>query len=220
MSITATMRISSYFSAVLASLVLPLALSCALVFPHPAVAIGSFKPTPAELALLPPYCGPRAEPWGNDTSRPEVAHWMGIFGQDYLHMHHYCIALQAINQAQLSMNAPERRAAYNRVLTNIQYLEERVSPDLVLWPDILHNRARAEVGLGNTGAALTSLQRAIQHNAGYAPPYAELADLHVKLGQTDEARKVLEAGLAEQPNSRLLQRRLGCLDKPDAPNCH
>jgi len=30
-----------------------------------ALAIGNFKPTKQELRLLPAYCGPRAEPWGN-----------------------------------------------------------------------------------------------------------------------------------------------------------
>lgn len=188
-------------------------------FATPAFAIGAFKPSPGELAMLPPYCGPRAEPWGNDANRPEVAHWMGYFGSDYGHMHHYCIALLAINQAQISVHEPERRAAYNRAITNIQYMEERVGPDFILWPDMLHNRARAEQGLGNTGAAIISLQQAIARKADYAPPYAELADIHLQLGQTDEARKVLESGLAEQPNSRLLQRRMNCLDDRSAPGC-
>jgi tetratricopeptide (TPR) repeat protein len=183
-------------------------------------AIGSFSPTPAELALLPPFCGPRAERWGNDISRPEVAYWIGIFGKDYQHMHHYCDALLSINRAQASMNAQERGASYSRALNNLEYTQKAASAGFVLWPDVLHNRARIERSRGDMVAATSSLREAIKRNADYAPPYAELADIYVVLDQRGEARKVLEEGLARQPDSRLLQRRLGCLDDASAPGCH
>ena len=205
----------------LRTLLLGLSLLCgSLLYSLPASAIGAFKPTPGELALLPPYCRPRAETWGNDASRPEVARWMGVFPSDYIHMHHYCVALLAINNAQVSMNEPERRANYNRAMNNLEYMQERASPGFVLWPDLLHNRAKVERGLGDTGAAVISLQKAIERNANYTPPYAELADIHVSLGHKEEARQVLEAGLAKQPDSSLLRRKLNCLDNRNAPGCH
>lgn len=195
-------------------------LAVAQSFSSPVYAIGSFNPSAAELALLPPYCGPRAEKWGNDSNRPEVAHWMGIFGREhYINMHHYCITLLSIHQAQLSTRDQDRRAAYVRAMNNLEYMEQRAAPDFALWPDMLHNRARIEKAQGNTGAAINSLQKAIAHKADYVPPYAELADLHLQLGQKNEARKVLEAGLAQQPNSRLLLRRLNCLDDPNSSGC-
>lgn len=190
-----------------------------LSYSNPASAIGSFKPTPGELTLLPPYCGPRAEAWGNDASHPEVARWMKIFGNDYIHMHHYCIALLTLHYGQLATEASERSRLFRRVVGQIQYVADRVSAGFILWPEMLHNRARAELGLGDTGSATRSLQEAITRNANYAPPYAELSDLHVSLGQREEARKVLETGLGHQPNSRLLLRKMTCLDNRNTPGC-
>lgn len=191
-----------------------------LLYSSSVSAIGSFSPTPAELTLLPPFCGPRAEHWGNDISRPEVAYWVGIFGKDYRHMHHYCDALLSINRAQASMNAQERGASYSRALDNLEYTQKAASAGFVLWPDVLYNRARIQRSRGDMVAATSSLREAIERNADYAPPYAELADIYVALGKRSEARKVLEEGLARQPGSRLLKRRLGCLDDASAPGCH
>lgn len=128
--------------------VLTLGLLCAmLAYTSPAQAIGAFKPSKQDLAMLPAYCGPRAEKWGNDTSRPEVAHWVRVFGSDYMHMHHYCITLQAINQASFTMDEKKRRAAYKRAMNNLKYMEGRVSPDFVLWPEMRLYRMRIEQGL-------------------------------------------------------------------------
>lgn len=194
-------------------------ISNTLLYSPPASAIGSFDPTVAELALLPPFCGPRAERWGNDASRPEVAYWMGIFGKDYQHMHHYCDALLSINRARATFDERESGAAYTRALNNLHYTVKAASPEFSLWPDVLYQKARIERSRGNVAAALLSLREAIDRNADYAPPYAELADIHTSIGERDDARKVLEAGLARQPESRLLQRRLRCLEDGTAPGC-
>jgi Tfp pilus assembly protein PilF len=136
-----------------------------------------------------------------------------------MHMHHYCSALLDIFHAQTAMDDANQNRLYRRAMSDIEYMEARVSTGFVLWPDMLHNRARIERAQGNTGAAVHSLQQAITRKADYPPPYAELADIHVSLGQGEEARKVLEAGLAQQPNSRLLLRKMSCLDDRNAPGC-
>ncbi len=72
-----------------------------IFFSNDAIAIGKFKPSPAELRMLPAYCGPRAQPWGNGGSRPEVRRWFQVFWRDYVHMHHYCLALLSLRKAPL-----------------------------------------------------------------------------------------------------------------------
>jgi tetratricopeptide (TPR) repeat protein len=202
-------------------ILLALGLLCAMqLYTPPAYAIGAFNPPPQELALLPAYCGPRAEKWGNNSSHPEVARWISVFGSDYKHMHHYCITLQAINQARFSMDEKKRASSYLLAMNNLEYMEKAVAPNFVLWPEMLLNRARIEEGRGNIPAAIQSLQKAIAHKADYPLPYAELADIYKKLNMTTEARNVVEAGLEANPGSHLLQRRLNCLDNPGDPRCH
>ena len=118
------------------------------VYTLPALAIGSFKPSKQQLAMLPPYCGPRAETWGNDASRPEVAHWIRMFGgKNWIHMHHYCFMLLSVNMANSSFDRNERRGAYKRAMNELAYMEKSVSPDFILWPEMRLYRTIIEGGL-------------------------------------------------------------------------
>lgn len=196
---------------------------CTLIIamPYHAHAIGNFNPDPKELRLLPHYCGPRAQSWGNDGNRPEVRRWLNVFGSDYVHMHHYCQALLSLRKAPLARDQKSRNFMYKTALQNLEYTEQRVSPGFRLRPELYVLMAQAHEGLGNTGKALDYARRAVRAKQDYTRGIALFADLSIKLGQTDTARKALRKGLSLKPKSRLLRRRMACLndDKLKGRHC-
>lgn len=177
---------------------------------------GSFKPTEAQLAALPAYCRARVLP----QDHPEARNWASMLGEGWNHIHHYCLALQALDLARVSMSDRERQRAFSRAQGEIQYVVKRVSPNYPLMPELLLNRARAEHGSGNSGLAIVTLQDASARKPDYIAPYFELAEVYLQMNQPEEARKTLITGLAKNPNSRSLQRRLDCLENPGGTQCH
>ncbi|ROR29629.1 hypothetical protein EDC57_2300 [Inmirania thermothiophila] len=191
----------------------------ATVCAQTAMAIGNFNPSPAELRLLPAYCGPRAQPWGNDANRPEVRRWLQVFGGDYIHMHHYCEALLRLHKARTEADPDRRRGMYQVALNNLEYVRERVGSGFVLRAELHVLLAETHAGLGDLGAALAEARRSVQAKPDYVRGIALLADLSVRAGQAAEARRALEAGLARKPQARRLRLRLACLDGRAARGC-
>ena len=175
-------------------------------------AIGKFKATPAELRLLPAYCGPRAQPWGNDSSRPEVRRWFRVFGRDYVHMHHYCLAMLKLRRAPTIADGRKRRAAYAVARNNLLYMEKNVSRGFLLWPELKVLLAEAYRGLGDRARAVAAAQQALAVKPDYARAAVFLADEWVAMGRREEARRVLEAAIKHGARARSLMRRLACLE--------
>lgn len=185
-------------------------LAAPLLLPVGAGAIGSFNPTAAELSLLPPYCGPRAERWGNDVSHPEVRRWRSVFGSNYSHMHHYCHAsLLLLRGDREPLHSPKARGEYKAALNNLEYMESRASSDFVLMPELYLKKARAYQRLDRDLEAQWALRRSIELKPDYVPAYAALSDFYLDRGKPELARRVLQEGLAVVPDAVILQRRLG-----------
>ena len=189
-----------------------LALVVSLFVSGEAGAIGKFKATPAELRLLPAYCAPRAQPWGNDSSRPEVRRWFQVFGKDYVHMHHYCLAMLKLRRAPMIADARERRAAYVVARNNLLYMEKNVSRGFLLWPELKVLLAEAYRGLGDRARAVAAAQQALALKPDYARAAVFLADEWVEMGRPEEARRVLEGAIKRGARARSLARRLACLE--------
>ena len=190
-----------------------------VVFAGPGMSIGSFKPSPLELRLLPPYCAVRAEEWGNNARDPRVKRWLLVFGDDFIHLHHYCQAILDLRKATQELSDKVKYSLYSHALSEFNYVAKRVSSDFVLWSELLVFRSVVHDGLGHTGRALRDAREAIRRKPGYLKGIINLADLLVRHGKRDEARKVISDALNAKPQSSALKRRMNCLDGDRRSGC-
>lgn len=185
-----------------------------LLLPAGAGAIGSFNPSAAELSLLPPYCGPRAQRWGNDLDHPEVQRWRSVFGSDYFHMHHYCQGMLLLLRGDRQpLDSREATGEYEAALNNLEYMESRASSGFVLMPELYLKKGRVLLRLRRDHKALQAFRRAIELKRDYVPAYAALSDFYLDRGKPEPARKVLQEGLEVVPDASILQRRLAELSR-------
>ncbi|GMQ86853.1 MAG: hypothetical protein BMS9Abin08_0051 [Gammaproteobacteria bacterium] len=154
--------------------------------------------------LLPPYCKDRAK----GLQSAEFMAWRRTFGEAFIHMHHYCNGVYAEQKARSTVNQQERQRWLRAVLSEMQYVSNHCPVRCALYPE-LHSRWGWALGAGGQPAeAIKHFQLVIRAKPKYAPAYAKLSDLYIKIKQTDDARRVLAEGLKAKPGSRMLQKRL------------
>ncbi len=172
-----------------------------------AFGIGDFKPTKAELMLLPAYCAPRAQPYGNQNDHPEVSRWAGMFGPDWIHMHHYCTALLLQKKASLSLSDRKiRDGMLQKALSEIAYVERAVSPTFVFRAEMATVKGDALEQLNQSPLALLAYRQAIESDPTYPRAYIRLGALQAKLGQKEAALATVTQGLQVVQNSKALKR--------------
>lgn len=170
-------------------------------------AIGNFKPTPAELAALPAFCGPRAEPWGNQADRPEVKPWLAIYGPDWGHMHHYCSGLNFINQSYRATSAYEKERVLRAAIREIDYTIRNTRKGTPLAAELLMARGTALIGLKRHSEAGRDLESALAIDPKLRRAYVSLADVYIALKQQDKALHTVAEGIRHNPESTVLKRR-------------
>ena len=174
-----------------------------------------------EVAMLPAYCKHseyfrQKVPGGSNPD--EVAKWRSVMGMSFVHIHHYCFAMMKTNRAMLLARTPYYREYYLRdSLGEFDYVIERLPPEFVLLPEILTKKGENLIRLGRGPLAILELERAIELNATYWPPYAQLSDYYKSIGEIEKARQALESGLESSPNVPALKRRLSELG-PQPPH--
>jgi len=171
---------------------------------------------PREVALLPGYCKHTQEfrervPGGGDPQL--IENWSNTLGPMYIHMHHYCWGLMKAHRGML-MARTERASTHflSNAVQEFDYVIERSPQDFVLLPEVLAKKGQALLRLGRSPAAMMAFERAIEIKPDYWPPYAHASDYYKEIGQFEQARELLNRGLASAPNTSALQRRLTELD--------
>lgn len=167
----------------------------------------SFPKTESDFRALPPFCKARYMP----DDAPANRTWKKKLGGDFIHVHHYCSSLHALNVARLEVNAAKRAELLTASLGGINYMEEAASPTFVLFPHIFVTKADIYSELNRNQEALKYLNKAIQLNPKYIHAYTKLFDLYYKLGQKTQALEVVKKGLAIKPNSKTLKKQLSKL---------
>ena len=158
----------------------------------------------ANTQFLPQYCKDRAK----GSQSPSFKRWRKTFGKAGVHMHHYCDGLYAEKQAKVTADKNKRSHWLRLAAYQMQYVSGSCQPGCVLYPELHSIWGWALWQQGQVGEAIKHYQLAIQSKPTYTRAYADLADMYVKINESDEARKVLEAGLKVNPKSRKLKRRL------------
>lgn len=170
-------------------------------------------PTPAELALLPPYCKDaqiiRKVNEGRAVQRDEpiAQHWFGVLGESFWDIHHYCFALTNMNRAERTGNAQEKQTLLRTALPEFDYVLQRAPADMILLPEIHLNKGKVLLRMGQDGAGVAEFEKAIELKPDYWPPYAHLSDYYKDEKNPAKARQILEQGLKANPGSEPLLRR-------------
>lgn len=176
-----------------------------------------------ELAVLPEYCkdtqGTVWDKRGNGgPESPNLPHWVGLIGEDFFHLHHYCYALRDFKNAELSgEGSPRGRHLLTEGLNQLSYVIRNCRADMVLMPEVFLKQGDALLKLGRVIEAKESYERSRSLKPDYWPAYANWTDVLVGLRQIDTARQLLNEGLRFSPGQPELMQRLAALDKPRSP---
>lgn len=170
--------------------------------------VTAFPETEADFALLPPYCKARF----GKTNSADAKNWKRKMGREsWTHIHHYCSGLDSLNKANMADSKDKRVDALKAALGGFSYMQEHAPRKFILQPEISTQKGRVYLRLNQHGAALQEFYNAIKLNPKYVPAYSELGDYYHDNNNPEEARKILELGLKNVPESKSLKRRLSNL---------
>jgi tetratricopeptide (TPR) repeat protein len=168
-----------------------------------AASAAPFAPSAAELAVLPPFCKVKLS-----ADRSGDAPYAASIGPDWLHIHHYCYALNFVNRYfQDFGDRMTQSDDLKQAVNNFNYVLEHATPDFWMRAEIGTQKARILAAAKDNAQAIAALQIALQANADYAPAYAVLSDVYRDTGQKAKAIASVEQGLQHAPLDRPLQRR-------------
>lgn len=92
-------------------------------------------PTPTEIALMPDYCQAKM-----GSNAEFYQQWNKRMGPDkFVHLHHYCHGLKAMNRAKFAVNKQDRRGHFQTAIGEFDYVIRN-------WPDgfYLKDEAKAK----------------------------------------------------------------------------
>lgn len=127
-------------------------------------------------------------------------------------MHHYCIAVISYIRSHRHTNSANDRSGYlGFAEDNQSYVINHAKPGFAMLPDVYYRRGQVRVRLGRTAEAIKDLEQALTLNPKHARAAFELAQVFSGKGDRARAEQVLQAGLAQNPESRLLKTALADL---------
>lgn len=175
--------------------------------------------TLAELALTPPVCqdvqGIPATGWVQHYRHsPRAGYWVGMLGDTFWAMHHYCWALIWLHRAGAAGVPPAVRDHWRRTaIADFYYVIRHAKAEFVLLPEIFYRIGEVHRLLREPVKALDAFQKSRDAKPDYWPAYAGLSDTEKDIGRMDAARSHLEAGLKLLPQEPALLARMRALDE-------
>ncbi len=168
--------------------------------PAPAVA-GS----QAEYQALQSWCV------GRDKWTAEGRHTDYPNPPEYLHFHHYCAAMNAMNRLYSTIDARKQQYQASLVVGETGYVISHVAETHPLMPEVFALRGRALALIKQNGQAETNLMKALQLDARHVGAYSSLGNLYLDSGRKARAIEMAKAGLAVEPQNKSLRRLAGKL---------
>lgn len=163
-----------------------------------------YGPTDAEFATLPQFCKARMK---EGLSKAEKIALSGNIGENnFLHIHHYCIAANFMkNRLRLVKTPQERENMLREIVGNYKYVLDHGEKTFWMRPQIHVEMASALLMLKQKAEAMSQYSQAIAFNPAYQPAYMPLITAYRELGNTSTALEVATAGLRQFPDSKPLQ---------------
>lgn len=175
--------------------------------------------TLGELALTPPVCqdvqGIPATGWVQHFRHsPRTGYWVGMLGDTFWAMHHYCWALIWLHRASAAGVQPALRDHWRRTaIADFYYVVRFSKAEFVLLPELYYRIGEVHRLLREPGKALDAFQKSREIKPDYWPAYAGLSDTESEVGRLDAARAHIKAGLELMPQEPALLARMRALDE-------
>lgn len=166
--------------------------------------------TEAEVRLAAPYCidtmGFRYGDAYSANISPRAGHWVGMMGQSFWNMHHYCWALINLARAERATTpATTRDYLRQSAVGDIKYVINGAKPGFIMLPEIYTRLGETYLLLRQERKADQAFKAAIAAKPDYWPPYARWAEYQKFRGRPrDEIRATLREGLRYSPTSKTL----------------
>ncbi len=163
--------------------------------------------TPGELALTPAFCQDvqTMNGWSKTKPSPRTPYWLGLMGDSFWAMHHFCWAMVGLHRAQAGGMSPmTRNWMIKNAIDDYRFVVNNSTPNFVLLPEIYTRMGDAQLLLGDVGSAYESFARARTVKPDYWPAYVRWADVLVKSNKKTEARDLIAEGLRHSPNAQPL----------------
>lgn len=164
-------------------------------------------PSVTEAQSLPPYCAARMF---NKPGSPSYDTWAMRLGPGFLHVHHYCWALNFERRSYVAKTLHDKKELLGQAIANYDYVKDHAEENFVLMADVYLGRGKAYVLLEDFGKAFSDFQKAISLNPKLVQAYVAYADSLLKSPRENrqtESLGIVTEGLRHIPKSKALQRR-------------
>lgn len=167
-------------------------------------AVEPWRPTDLEMTRLPQYCAVR---FNAPAGSAEYKQWRQTLGPDFLHVHHYCAALNFMTRYYRSRNERDRNYNLQNAQSNFGHTIRSTNPTFQLLPEAYLNRGITFSLQKKYAQAFPDMYKAVQLNAQLVRGYNELATLYLNINERSKALEIVTVGLQHNPGSKSLQAR-------------
>jgi len=169
-----------------------------------ASAVEAYAPTAAELALLPLSCQAKLK----NSNPTDIKLYSAKIGPDWLHFHHYCLALNYSNRYTRSFaNKTDQLFYLQSAMSNFDYIFNHSSPAFWMRPVMHLQKGNLLLAAKRNIEAVNEFEKALQDNPNYIEAYAALGDLYKNTGEKLKSITAVEQALERAPNNKSLQRQ-------------
>ena len=170
-----------------------------------ASAVAGYAATAAELSVLPLFCQTKLSA---TSSAADHVLYSGKIGPDWLHIHHYCSALNFINRYKRSIaDKGDQRFYLESAMGEFEYIFTHASPTFWMRPEMHVQKGKLLAAAKRNVEAVNEFEQALQKNPNYVEAYAALSDLYNNTGQKSKSITAVEQALQRAPNNKSLQRQ-------------
>ncbi len=170
-----------------------------------ASAVAGYSPTAVELSILPPFCQTKL----NSSSNPaDQILYSGKIGPDWLHIHHYCFALNFSNRYKRTFaNKGDQLFYLQSAMGEFDYVFTNSSPNFWMRPEMHVQKGKLLAAAKRNIEAVNEFEQALQDNPNYVEAYVALSDYYKNTGQQSKSITSVEQALQHAPNNKSLQKR-------------
>jgi tetratricopeptide (TPR) repeat protein len=146
--------------------------------------------TDQDFALYPPFCRARIE----REPKELVDFWTQRLGpKNYLHIHHFCFGLKALNLAYANLNNKQQREFMaSAVIGNFNYIIEHTERTFYMRPEAYVNLGRGYVLRQEYDVARQKFHEALKLNPKLVDAWVAMSDMYHQLGKKSDALSILE----------------------------
>lgn len=171
----------------------------------------SLKFTEDDFALYPQFCRARI------AREPQslVDYWNSKLGpKNFLHMHHYCFGLKALNLGFANFgNKQSRGFMANEAINNFEYVLAATEKTFYMRPDVFLNMGRGYQLKQEYDLAKNNYEAALKFNPMFVDAWVYLSDMYYQLGKKSEALSVLEKARSKIGENKKIDLRIADIRK-------